>query len=249
MKLYRKIYGSLLALLILTSSICLAAGGDELIEAARKGDQAKVIELLDQGVDVNFAPFPMNHAQISSALTVAIYYDHGDVVQVLLKRGADVNQFGQGNGTPLMHASLKGKLELIKDLKSRGADVNLKNPGAYGGMTALHWASDHFDVVKFLVEAGANIDEENDAGATPLIYATQRQNLEAVRLLLKKGASVSPRVKPAYFAPSYVGKSAREIAQEILEMKAASNPELKSQGIAKDIVDLLIEYEQKLKMT
>ena len=60
--------------------------GEQLQEAARKGDAAAVKKLLDEGVDVN-TKFRYN----ATALFYACDHGHLEVVKVLLDRGADLS--------------------------------------------------------------------------------------------------------------------------------------------------------------
>lgn len=65
---------------------CLSDGWTALTVAARDGNLNAVILLLDEGADINKLEGGGN-----SALFWAVYYDHEDVVSVLLRYGALVN--------------------------------------------------------------------------------------------------------------------------------------------------------------
>ena len=58
--------------------------------------------------------------------------------------------------TPLYYASQKGHLEVVKYLKSVGADIHVKDKY---GLTPLHFASlnGHLEVVKYLKSVGATM--------------------------------------------------------------------------------------------
>ncbi|VDD88128.1 unnamed protein product [Enterobius vermicularis] len=55
-------------------------------------------------------------------------------------------------------------------------------------MTALHWAAfnGYFDVVKYLVEAGANVDAKNSKGETPLDIARKKAHTNIIELFEEK---------------------------------------------------------------
>ncbi|VDK85546.1 unnamed protein product [Litomosoides sigmodontis] len=57
-------------------------------------------------------------------------------------------------------------------------------------LTALHWASDRgkLELVKFLVDAGADVNIQDYGGQTPLHYAASCSHRSVVDFLLKKGA-------------------------------------------------------------
>ena len=50
--------------------------------------------------------------------------------------------------------------------------------------TALHWAirRNHFEIVKLLLEYGADIDARDSKGQTPLIYAAKLGDKEYVKV-------------------------------------------------------------------
>ena len=55
---------------------------------------------------------------------------------------------------------------------------------------ALDGRNDHCDVVKLLLEKGANVNKDNGRGMTTLMFAATHGHLDVVRLLLGKGANV-----------------------------------------------------------
>ena len=74
---------------------------------------------------------------------------------------------------------------------------------------ALIWSADlgHVDVVKALIDNGADLEASDFYGWTPLMKATYRNNIEIVKLLVEKGANVN--------AKNFVGNSVLYIAEEL----------------------------------
>ncbi len=70
--------------------------------------------------------------------------------------------------------------------------ININHPDSHG-MTALHWAAaqGHDDIIKLLLDFGANINLRNVEGNTPLHLAARNGNLSTVRLLLARGANAT----------------------------------------------------------
>jgi len=60
--------------------------------------------------------------------------------------------------------------------------------------------------VKSLVEAGANVNAQNHAGATALIVASQFGNKEIAELLIKAGANVNARMDSGNTALTVAGR-------------------------------------------
>jgi outer membrane protein assembly factor BamB len=93
------------------------ANGDALLDAARSGDRARVVALLDGGVDVN----TLSRYNVS-ALGFAAERGHLDVVRLLVERGADVNVTDSFYGSrPLDFALRGGHLEIALYLLERGS--------------------------------------------------------------------------------------------------------------------------------
>ena len=67
------------------------------------------------------------------------------------------------------------------------ADVNAKEQGHW---TALHLASTNgqIEIVRLLLERGANAEMENDQGRTPFDEAPRKGELKIVRILSQAGA-------------------------------------------------------------
>ena len=72
----------------------------------------------------------------------------------------------------LLKASYKGRLEIVKYLVVKGANVNAKD---HYDSTALMMASrrNNLEIVKYLVRNGANVNAKNNYGETALIGASR----------------------------------------------------------------------------
>lgn len=51
--------------------------------------------------------------------------------------------------------------------------------------------SDKTDVIRFLIESGADINSRRDTGETPLHTAVKNKNADVVKILAEKGADVN----------------------------------------------------------
>ncbi len=101
--------------------------GEDLLQAARKSDLAKVKALLDQGTDVN-----SKSAYGSTALFFAADRGNTQMVALLLERGANPNVKDTFYGaTALTWAASKGHAEIARMLLAKGAEgVDQLVPGA-----------------------------------------------------------------------------------------------------------------------
>lgn len=113
----------------------------------------------------------------SVALHNAARSGDADLVIKLIQSGMDVNQPNLEGQTPLMLAvqADKNALAVTDLLLTQGAQVN--ETDRYGN-TALIYAAQvgDLDVVKALVEHGANMAIKNKGGATALDFAISREH-------------------------------------------------------------------------
>lgn len=89
---------------------------DIFISAAGTGDMKTVLEMLNQGVDINVhAPFGG-----PTALIVAARFGHVAIVEALLERGAEVNAEDDYGQTALYFAKKNSKTRVIELLEAAG---------------------------------------------------------------------------------------------------------------------------------
>ncbi len=177
-----------------------------LSQACENGNAQIVEMLIKAGADVN-AP----HAEGETPLMTASRTGNPAAIKVLLDNGADINAAEQWRGqTALMWAAAEGHTEAVKLLISRGAKMDVRSkefdftalrPKAgsvgmnfpRGGFTPLLFAArqGHFDTVKALVDAGANIDLPEPDGTTALVMAIINFHYDIASYLMDKGADVN----------------------------------------------------------
>ena len=63
----------------------------------------------------------------NTPLSLSVFNEHLEVVNVLLELGADVNNADHENDTPLHYAVANGNLEMVAKLIENGADVSARN--------------------------------------------------------------------------------------------------------------------------
>jgi FOG: Ankyrin repeat len=112
---------------------------------------------------------PLNKEGMS-ALYLATIYGRLDLIEQLVRGGADVNEQGREGMCPLHVATACNHLNIIDYLIIKGADINKKNRE---GLIPLHIAviHGHLGSVKYLVEKGADIDLKDKCDVSPLLYA------------------------------------------------------------------------------
>lgn len=152
-------------------------------------------------------------------LNYAASVGDADMVDLLVRAGANVNAAPACGGSPLASAALAGHSEIFKRLLARGADTESAGPT---GKTPLMIAALNANGrgVRMLLEAGADVRAKDRSGKTPLMYAVSWRyrisgeppaasrdcHLRILRVLLSAGADPEARDRD--------GKSARDLAVE-----------------------------------
>lgn len=105
------------------------------------------------------------------------------VVESLLKSGANPSEKDHAGYTALHEAALRGKTEIVRLLLENNADVNCK--GNIEKDTPLHDATENGypDCVEILLEFGADVTAKNQKGQTALDIAIEEENKEIEELL------------------------------------------------------------------
>lgn len=99
---------------------------------------------------------------------VAIATNSLEIVDLLIRKGGDVNMKDVGKRAPLHWAAETGNRDIIRNLSESSASVNSKTKNS--GLTPLHLAA-HFgniEAVQILLQYGAKFDIVNRDGETPL---------------------------------------------------------------------------------
>lgn len=95
------------------------------------------------------------------------------------------------NGERFWQAAASGDLADVRSQVAQGVDVNLHGPGGFNALNAAA-RNGHLDVIQYLVEHGANIDQnDNHLHKTALLAASFNRHFDIVKYLVEKGANVN----------------------------------------------------------
>ena len=123
--------------------------------------------------------------------------------------------------TLLSAAAGKGKVEMVKELMKRGANVNWKDTQ---GATALMIAAKegHRSVTVVLLKHSAiNFDVQSNDGSTALIYAAQDGQEGCVTLLLRAGANTELRDKFGLTALQHAERRHHKATVDLIQQHTA----------------------------
>jgi ankyrin repeat protein len=158
-----------------------------LEQAISRAHADTIKRLIAQGVDIN-ARNIRGHAPIHLATAMG----SSDVVQLLLKNGAEVNLAGTDSCfTSLHYAARLGHVDLCELLVRYGADTDAQTAKLE---TPLHLAiaKGHREVVAILLKYSARLDIRDKNGMTPLQQAENIKNREVVTLIEQHLTEVWP---------------------------------------------------------
>ena len=114
-------------------------------------------------------------------------YRHDAAVELLLRKGAEVDAEDNRGGTILSKAIARHDEDLSSRLLDAGASAGHK----VGNRAPLHIAAEvgSEKIVAMLLDRGADVnDTRSDYGYTPLHFAAERGHENVVKLLLERGA-------------------------------------------------------------
>ena len=125
-------------------------------------------------------------------------------VSFLLERGADVdnvNDTAYNVGSALLKASEAGYLEMVKLLLARGAKTDAVKVfqgtttplAAVAGLYPQEVKEQHREIIILLLDAGSDINAEDENSKTALTIAVERGDMDLIKLLLSRGADVNHR--------------------------------------------------------
>jgi ankyrin repeat protein len=209
------------ALLLCTSVVGAQDGGsqgDAFYAAIRANDLAGLTAMLKAGADLNAAEprggmTPLMHAAVSgSPEAMTLLVDRGasvntansagvtalmmsvtdiDKVSLLLAKGADVNAASKRGRTALLLAAMSDRSAgIVRLLMAKGADPKAVDVLKVNALNAAV-RGDDIETIRIFADAGVAADNADFAGFTPLIGAAFSGNVQAVKLLLEKGANVN----------------------------------------------------------
>ena len=237
------------------SSLGASPQDTRLLDAAKSPNRTQVNALLSKQVDPNvpqadgatalhWAAYwndeAMTNSLISGGAVVNVVNDFGvtplwlaclngnsNMVKALLDAGADANTALPSGETLLMTAARSGSAEAVRLLAASGANLDAREHSR--SQTALMWAvaQRHPEVVRTLIDLGADIHIRSAArprrihtrtagfnpsgvidvvqgGFTALLFAARSGDLESARYLVAEGADVNDT--------SFIGTSALVVA-------------------------------------
>jgi uncharacterized protein len=203
-------YFRYLAIIVVLACVSVAYAGsyDDFFTAVKRDNPDTILSLLNRGFD----PDTLNPDGLS-ALYLALRDESPKVANALIDwPRTNVEIRTPKDESPLMIAALKGRMDFVKKLIARGADVNKP------GWTPLHYAATgaHLEIMVLLLDQNAYIDAASPNGTTPLMMAAEYGSAEAVKLLLDAGADPSLKNQLGLTAIDFANRASRDDSAELI---------------------------------
>ena len=186
--------------------LLLDAGASIDARLLADGDSERLVETLSafdapigvmRAVEV-FADDPTRR-RVSTPILFSIIADAGDVAELLLNRGANLESlaalYGGSDGSYglgiLVHLAVQSgsSVDVVELLLNRGANLEaVDDIGDTPLYSAVIWSS--VGMVELLLDRGASLEAVNNFGNTPLHTAVSGGSVGMVELLLNRGANL-----------------------------------------------------------
>lgn len=154
---------------------------ERFYDAIRKNDIDRVNKIIDSGIDLN------PDGSLWTPLMIATLRSNYQIIDLLLKKGADINKRNR-KGQTVLHIAARWKDgDLVRYLIERGADVNVRD---YLSWSPLMWASlrGNDSAVDVLIKSGADVNFRDIDKNTPLILAAWHGHKKTILILLSNNA-------------------------------------------------------------
>jgi ankyrin repeat protein len=162
-------------------------GRSALLAATQRNNVEVARFLIREGADVNAKDFTHD-----TPFLVAAAEGRVEILKLALAAGADLKDTNRYRGTALIPASHHGHVEAVKLLLATPIDRDHVNNLGWTALLEAVILGDggqrHTEIVRLLVEAGANVNIADRDGVSPLTHAQRRGYSEMARILAAAGA-------------------------------------------------------------
>ena len=160
------------------------------LEQAILADDVNAVEFcIANGANINL----INKAMILAA----DYSKKPEIIEMLVKNGADIEANSKDGMTPLMYAVLgfhKDNYAVVKKMIDLGANVNAKDDKGFSvlftSLAAIN--KDNQEKIKLLIQSGADVNAVDNDNETPLFWAYWC-DVDVIKTFINAGADVNVR--------------------------------------------------------
>ena len=194
----------------------------------------------------------LTYAERSTPVIEAARQNYAEIIEELLRNGADIEAKTLSGSNALHVAAYHGQKKAVEVLVEHGADIEEKDDSTRTALFMASWKN-HADVVEWPLDHGANSDSYTDWGLTPLLVATRNGDINSMKFLLNAKAKIEYRDEKGFTSLAIAAKYGKVAAAELLiDRNAKINAQDQSGNIAlmhaiqEHLTDELVEMVQLL---
>jgi ankyrin repeat protein len=158
----------------------------------------------------------------------AVWNGYEKIVELLLRRGADVNKHISYTGPVLQVAAAKGHVGIVRMLLNHGARVNHENE-RFASVLQAAASNGTVEMINLLLDHGAIVNMEKNTERSALQLAAGRGNQPVVELLLQRYADVNAQCDGVESTPLH--SASREGHDKIVKLLLERGADVNAQGV------------------
>lgn len=166
----------------------------------------------------------------------------GDKEKVIkaIKNGEDYNKKYR-NRDIIFYAINKRNLDIVEYLL-KYKNINIKDEK---GFTLLHYAACYDDpnIIKFLLDKGANLESKSLTGGTPLMTSVYFGRIKIIKYLLDKGANIKA-FDNAYTDTYFLALQSPNLNKEVLDLLIKYGAKVDRPYLGTSVVQILLEKDR-----
>lgn len=130
---------------------------------------------------------------LETPLTIACANGHKEIVELLLKEGANIEHRDKKGFSPLIIAATAGHANVVEVLLKNHAAIEAQSDRTKDTALSLACSGGRKEVVELLLANNANKEHRNVSDYTPLSLASSGGYIDIVNMLLEAGSEINSR--------------------------------------------------------
>lgn len=180
-------------------------------------NSAKIMQMIIDKVDKKFIN---DSLEGKTPLIIAVGNSYIDTAKILIENGADVNSVDFEGWSALSYAVNNGDIEIAKLLLEN--KVKIKDELLIAIKSPI--VESRINIMKLLIENGANINYTDENGFNPLNIAIESGDMELTKFLITNGANVNSLMQDGVSLIGYaIAQNNMDLLQILIENGANVN--------------------------
>lgn len=146
--------------------------------AASNGDDLLLEYFNERGFNINQV------SNVGTPLHHAVVNDRSDVIKYLLRMGANMFAKNKGDVNAVELAVEEGRIEIVKEFLTNNYDINTCRNKMKATLLYRAANRNQLDIVKYLIQEGANVNLKDTNGRGPLFAAVLGNSEDVIRFLI-----------------------------------------------------------------